>query len=607
MLLNMIYSYGSKDTGWTDTLDVVYRDLHTGEKKLKTIEKPKVEIYFTKDEYRDYDYNKTDLELDKLNRVECAYKNIPWAIAKDAGPEYENALKQMIETGNRKDMNRVQQYRYVFGSDMDCESYYRVYWLQHYDNDDIKRVTKAYADIEVDLIDIVGFPDPDKAECPVNVITLVNEDNRNVYTLILNNPKNPLIAEFVNDIDSFIDDLHESFDDVYGEFTYNMYMYDEETDLLCAFFSMLNTLKPDFLLWWNGFGFDTPYLINRLKRLGLNPFDIMTHHDFKNKVCKFVKDTVNFDIKNKGDRFELSSYTKWIDQMRLYGATRKGRGELTSINLNHIGKAEINDSKIDYTEEANIKTLPYVNFKLFIKYNIKDTLLQYGIENKVQDIDNLYLRSYSNCTNYDKIFKQLFMLKRRAYYEYMLQGTVIGNNINVFNTDDAESFTGALVGDPLLNDYTGLILFGKASMFVYADVIDMDFSAMYPHITVAFNIERNTMVGKLIIPGFETEPYDHIFVNEGIYDNSDTETDDDDDDLDKEPEFLKKYDAGRDFVETYLTGDINVMGSRWFNLPSYDVLHERFKESHELKPRKKNPLHTVVSGIINKIKAGFDI
>lgn len=482
MLVNMVYSHGSKATSWVDTLDIIYRDLVTGEKKLKCIEKPEVLIYFAKEEYRDYDYNKTDMELDKLNVVKVPYKNIPWAIAKDAGPNYQNALKTMIETGNRSDINKIQKYEYVFGSDMDCESYYRVYWLLKYDNELDKPVTKAYADIEVDTINITGFPDPDKAECPVNIVTLVNEENRCIYTLILNNPDNPLIAEFVDDIEGFINELHESFDEVYGEFNYSIYMYDTEVELLTSFFNLLNTLKPDFLLWWNGFGFDTPYLINRLKNLGLNPFEIITHPDFKNKTCRFVKDTQNFDIKNKGDRFELSSYTKWIDQMRLYGATRKGRSEIQSFNLNHIGKAEIGDSKIDYTEEANIKTLPYVNFKLFVKYNIKDTLLQYGIENKVQDIDNLYHRSYSNGTNYDKIFKQTFMLKRRAYLEYLLQGTVIGNNVNVFNADNAESFDGALVGNPLLNDTMGVKLFGAPSMYVFDDVIDMD--EISPHYTV---------------------------------------------------------------------------------------------------------------------------
>ena len=212
-------------------------------------------------------------------------------------------------------------------------------------------------------------------------------------------------------------------------------------------------------------------------------------------------------------------------------------------------------------------------------------LLEYGIERKTNDLDNLYLRTYSNCTSYDKVFKQTYMLKRRAYYEYLLQGNVLGNNVNVFNNkDDGSSFTGAVVGDPLLNDHTGVELLGIPSMFVFDDAVDFDFSAMYPNATVAFNIERNTMIGKLIIPEFTEERYDHIFVNEEIYNNA---SDEDDDDVDDEPEVLKAYDAGKDFIEGYLSGDVISLGTKWFNLPSYDKINEEFKKKHKIKSKTR--------------------
>jgi len=36
------------------------------------------------------------------------------------------------------------------------------------------------------------------------------------------------------------------------------------------------------------------------------------------------------------------------------------------------------------------------------------------------------------------------MLKSRAYYEYFLQGNILGNNVNIFSTTKSEGFTGAL-------------------------------------------------------------------------------------------------------------------------------------------------------------------
>lgn len=370
MLVNMIYGYGGKDNGYTDSLEIVYRDLNTGEKKLKILQKPEVDIYFTRPEFRNYNYNRAYIELDKVDKHTCAFKNIPWYIAKEAGQDYVNWMKELVETGNRRDMNKIFKYPYCFGADMDAESYYRVNWLLEYDNERIKPITKAYFDIEVDTIDIAGFPRD--GECPINIITFMNEENKSVYTLMLNNPNNPQIAEFIENIEEFVEKAHKEFDDIYGVLEYNLYAYNDERDLIKSFFKIVNALKPDFVMGWNSHGFDIPYTIARCIELGMNPYEVIPHPDFFNKVCRFVKDVQNFDVKNKSDRFEVSSYSKYIDQMRLYAATRKGRTELRSFNLNFVGRLEVGDEKIDYSEVANIKTLPYENYELFVLYNIKD-------------------------------------------------------------------------------------------------------------------------------------------------------------------------------------------------------------------------------------------
>ena len=59
-------------------------------------------------------------------------------------------------------------------------------------------------------------------------------------------------------------------------------------------------------------------------------------------------------------------------------------------------------------------------------------------------------------------------------YKSVWEYNILGNNINVFSVDTGSGFTGALVGNPLLNTNTGIILFGKQSMYVFDNVIDMD-------------------------------------------------------------------------------------------------------------------------------------
>ena len=162
--------------------------------------------------------------------------------------------------------------------------------------------------------------------------------------------------------------------------------------MLRELFKLINRLKRDFCLIWN-MGFDIPYIINRIKVLGYDPSEIMCPDDVAIKECYYKKDMMHFDFKTRNDAFFFNSYTVFLDQMAQYIKIRKSRSEIKSVKLNNIAKIEIGDEKLDYSEDANIKTLPYVDYHKFILYNIKDSLLLLGIENRTNDIDNVFHRA----------------------------------------------------------------------------------------------------------------------------------------------------------------------------------------------------------------------
>lgn len=345
-------------------------------------------------------------------------------------------------------------------------------------------------------------------------------------------------------------------------------MYDDEMDLVRDMFKLINTMKRDFLMIWN-MGFDLPYIIARIEELGEDPTEIICHPDFEIKEMFYKKDTNNYKVENKSDFFKVSAYTAYLDQMIIYAGLRKGGGELRSNALNAVAQKEIGDEKLDYSEDANIKTLPYVDFKKFVIYNIKDVLLQMGIENKTGDIDNIYQRSYTNATSYNKIFKQTIFLKNRAYIEYYKQGLIIGNNINVEygvprmdkKDSDEEKFDGAIVANPVLNGKTGINLIGSPSMYIFDNVVDMDFSSMYPHIIIAFNVSPGSMIGKLLVDREYKDVYNDI---EG-----------------------KKEDAGKDFMDNLLSDNVGNMGIKWFGLPTLPQLTEDFKKKFNVNDKKR--------------------
>ena len=569
MLLNIIYHNSNKNNDYVDSIDIIYKDLKTGEKHIKHIDNPEIDIYFTKEEYQDYDYNKAFIEIDKTEKHRCKYKDLPFYIAKKAGGKYEQYVKNMIEQKNFGAIQNIHKYPFVFGSDYDIENWYRIQWILNYDNEKPKKLTKTYMDIEVNTSKVTGFPKPEI--CPIDAATLIDEESKSVFTFLLDTGDNPQITEFKKSIDSFITELHQAFDESYGEFNYYIYMFDDEKDLIIQLFKLINTLKRDFNLTWNGYGFDIPYIINRIRALGMNPEDIMCHKDFPYKEVIFKKDTKNFSVTTKSDLFKISSYTVFMDQMVNYACVRKSGSELRSYALNTIAEAEIGDTKLDYSEVSDLKSLPMKDYRKYVLYNIKDVFLQYGVERKTCDLDSIYYRAYSNATQYHKVFKQTVFLKNRAYLEYYKQGFIIGNNINVHYgvNDDEESkskkekFSGALVADPELNDHTGIKMFGSRSKYIFDNVVDMDFSSMYPHIIITFNIAPNCMVGKLLIDNDMGKIIKDL--NEGDI----------------------KYDAGQDFIDNYLTNNIPLMGSKWFNLTKTQKLDELIRKKFKINKKKK--------------------
>lgn len=430
MLINIIYNQPSAQTNWVDTIDVIYKDLTTGKKHLETIINPTMDVYFTKPEYQNYDYPKYTLPIEQLEVKNISCKNAPRDIAKIAGGKFLQYYEACRQCKNRKAMKNLHKYKYVMASDYDPESYYRIQFSCHYLNDKRKPIDKLYSDIEVDGINFPGMVTGGVA--PINAITLIDEKTRISYTFALRNEKNPQIEELENNLDEFVKECHNMFDESYGEFDYKIMFYDEKDELkmLKDYFNLIHALRREYICFWN-MNFDANYLMDRISELGENPADIMCHPDFPVKRCYYYEDRKNFAVKLKKDWFTISDYTVWLDQMILYSQIRKGQSELGSVRLNVIGKKELGDEKLDYSEEANIKTLPYVNYKKFLLYNIKDVLLQYGIEQKTSDIDNLYTRSIMNSVPYKKVFSQTALLRNRCYVDYLKQGYVIGNNINI--------------------------------------------------------------------------------------------------------------------------------------------------------------------------------
>lgn len=569
-LIKTLYHYGNKDTDYIDAMDVVYKNVDTGEKFVKRIDEPQVSVYVPLPG-KEQVVTPEHMALSDVKMVMVPYRNREMAIAHMLGGNTPQMVADAYRSSNRRAAMNVHKEPNIVGSDYTIDQWYNIQWYLNMRNNKELKIDKAAFDIEVDLA-LGGKGKLEDALHPINAVTLIDMKLGKVYTQLLRNKTNPQIDEFEDKIDEFIEELHRDFDEVYGKLDYSIFMYDRETELIKDFALLTKAINADFMMVWN-MDFDIPYVLKRAEMNGMDVNTLFYDEKFSRPRCSYKKSRT-FDVEKKASSWNVSLPTVFIDQMALYGATRITKGAVRSYALNDVGKDELGDEKIDYSTETNIKKFPYDNYWKFVKYNIKDVLLQVGIENKVNDIDALYIRSMENAVPYDQAFKQTKFLDTRSYRDYFEQGYIIGNNVNMdydtpygeerekTGSEDDDKYDGGLVANPNLNDYIGIEVGGMRSKHVFGTSVVYDAKAMYPSIYRAWNVSRTTMIGKVLID--ETE--ETVLSNAAKFieaANSGIDVTD-----------VVHYDNGTRMLDDYTTGNNVQFCKDWFGLPSIEEMDE---------------------------------
>ena len=564
---------GKYDKG---SITLVAKDNTTGKKIIETISNPVYTYYVIKDEVlvaRGIDYPLKEIEASCVDPVTVPYCELEKDIAERIGETefYYSNLKNKMRAANA--LLHIENPK-IMASDMNIEDYYRFLFSQKFKNT-ITKPTKAFFDIEADTINMKGdFPEP--GECPINAVTLINQENKTVYVLFLENAENELIAEFEQELKNgtivpeFKKLLLEHVGGVEGikkfgldEFKYNFASYDTEINLIADLFNIINILQPDFVLAWN-MAFDIPYIIQRIINLGYKPEDIMCHPDFKYKEARYWIDPRNEELAERGDFATISSYSVFLDQMIQHASIRKGQSRYLSYSLDFVTNLICNFGKLDYHSiTPYLSELPYKDFKTFIFYNIMDVIDQVAIENKVNDIDFTFTKALSNNTRYSKVHRQSVYLINRRFAEYYKAGYISGNNVNKANKKPDEKFAGAFVADPLMiNDKPKIKINGVPAM-LFNNLDDYDYRRLYPTMLQEFNVSAGTQIGKIQIP-------------ERVHDKEDLS------------DASKFYDRSGAFCDDIAVRNSIEFCSRWFGLANFGEMVDDIEEFFTLERSPMN-------------------
>lgn len=549
------------DGKFKEILTIVYKNTESGIKSFIEIEDPDYSFYMAKEDKR-VNYNRLFIPKDDVVEVTAAHKDVERECAKQLG--MMNWFRDIVQSGNRRELKRVHTHPDLFMSDINIEDYYRFWFDQNYKNEQCP-ISIAYFDIETDIINAAG-DFPEMGECPINAISIIFQDTMQVYTFLLRNHNNPQIAEFekyvkeggLADLRKFVYD-HTIENRMTGEyshpslnvenFKYNAIFYDEdkEINMITDFFKLINQQQPDFALAWNE-AFDLPYMIERCRVLGYDPAEIMSHPDFKYKVAEYYIDEMNRnEPAERCDFAIISSYTVFLDQMIQFASRRKGQTKYAAMSLDYIANAVCSVGKLDYKNiTTHFAEFPYKDYKTFVFYNVCDVVAQYCIEQSVEDIIFVFGKVLMNNTRYSKIHRQTVYLANRGMKQFYNDGNIMGNNINKWNTPPTEKFGGAFVADPSkVSDYAKVRI-NNHPINVFDNCDDFDYASLYPSEIRQFNTFAYTQIGKLIIKN-------------KIHDKEDKR-------------HTEHWDRGGAFMEDFQSHNWLETGNRWFNLPDYASL-----------------------------------
>jgi DNA polymerase elongation subunit (family B) len=614
-----------------DSVLLFYRDEH-GVKKTKFIDRAEVPFYVIKDkDSSEASSPPMFIEKDKVDKIitwsDQLYKEV--AVKTDSLSYYDRVLSTW--GSNSRNMMNLFKHNHVYDADMDIADRYIMQFHEEFEPDISYKLHKCYFDIEVDLMEngfskdskgqigYMGFPDEDIAPCPINIISLFDQKTMRFYTYILRNSKNELLKQFELESETFKSYIIQKIgeDDSVNLNGIDLKFFNSEEELIEEFFKDVHNIDPDFMLAWNE-SFDLKTIINRLKKLYQRKKDLrskgVSSYDNTMTIVSDSKYFIQYDrfgnpiylepkayyysqkdkpFVDRIDSFTVLDGINWMDQMLYYANIRKVQGQKESYSLDAIALEELDKEKLPFGPGETHKNIPWINFKKFAEYNIRDVLLLFLIESNLLDMDLIQRLSEITNTRKEKVFRKTVSLKNFVNKYALENGYIMTNNKNASYGNDSDFFEqnflqtnkiiehsneykelfdkrenfGAYVADPNLNlPDNGIVLNGKPSKYIFENVFDEDFASLYPSIIRAFNLDKNTQIGKFFLS--DTEIKDKL-VNEFGYSGLFAQSAN----LEAEDGALESTnDLGPTLVDSIMSFDFVRIGEKFFNLPSTDDL-----------------------------------
>ena len=370
------------------------------------------------------------------------------------------AVKEFNNTYERSKFLKANKHLRILECARPEVEFLRDTYINDYEREDFQKNPLYVLTLDIEIAVEAEFPVPDKAEYPVNVITIHDSRNGKFITWCQGPAK---VVTDRKDVD--------------------IRQFDSEVTLLKDFQLWYIDNTPDVITGWNSLYFDLPYLINRYNKV----FDNEDEAQFFSPVQVIKKIEPRLDKPDEEYRLEFD--IKGVSQLDYLFLVKKFNSNINyrSYQLKDVAAEELEDTKITY--EGLFKNFWKLDFCKFVNYNIRDTELVVFLNDKFRFIELARKMCNSGLTEYESIYYSI---------PYII------NSLAAYSLKSRQQYfpTYTLRDNKKFEQYEGAHVKIPDAGFYKEGVCHIDVSSLYPNIIVALNLSPETKFGKLVRDDF---------------------------------------------------------------------------------------------------------
>jgi len=307
-----------------------------------------------------------------------------------------------------------------------------------------------FIDIEVEVTN--EFPDPNEAKTPVTAICVVTPSRQAIVLATKDLPKEQ-IGSIENKINTHFEELGVTYQFEFKKFA-------SEYDMLYTFMYRFVRNFP-MMSGWNYINFDWKYILNRCKKLGIDP-------------------TISSPTGSMLNKNELPAHVGCLDYMDIYAKWDRSVDIKEDLKLDTVGEAVLGIKKVKY--DGTLQDLYEKEYPKFIFYNAVDTILVQLIHEKIKTLEIALTIAHMSQISIFKAASPVAVTESLICKSLLEKGLVMAKDLDNMNKKSGK-YEGAFVKDPIVGMHYGVACF--------------DFASLYPSVMRQMNVSPESLIKKV--------------------------------------------------------------------------------------------------------------